>query len=214
MKEQIIYFFDPLCGWCYGFSQVIFDFKEKYNNRFEFVAIPGGMMTGDRIKPYKELTDFVTQANPRVEQISGTKFGEDYKARFLNKDCTILTDSEPPSRGLLTLRSFIPDKGIECAHWLQKSHFFQGKDYNDPELYSELASAFALDQKEFMNRYKSDEIKKNVMEEFAWVKEAGIQGFPTVVYRLENKYYLLTHGYAELNQLETTLAKALKMVSK
>ena len=33
-KETIIYIFDPLCGWCYGFSGTIVDLFNKRKDEF------------------------------------------------------------------------------------------------------------------------------------------------------------------------------------
>lgn len=210
--DQILYIFDPLCGWCYGFSQNMLEFSKKYENQCEFVPVTGGMVTGSRIAPYAEIADYIKSAHHRLEITTGATFGEAYKQNFL-EDGTALTNSEPPSRALITFRTFIPSKGIAYAHALQNAHFKDGRDYNDDSLYHDLAEVFGLDAKVFMERFHTDEIKQNVQEEFAWVKESGVQGFPTVVYRSGQKYYLLSHGYATQDTLEKSLEKAIAMIA-
>ncbi len=210
--NQILYIFDPLCGWCYGFSDNMLEFSKKHASNYEFVAVAGGMVTGERVAPYAKIADYIKGAHEKLEITTGVTFGESYKQTFLENG-TALTDSEPPCRALITFRTFIPEKGIAYANSLQKAHFKDGKDYNDESLYKDLAIKHGLDEKLFMERFHSNEIKQNVQEEFAWVKESGVQGFPTVVYRSGQKYYLLSNGYATLETLETSLEKAIKMVA-
>lgn len=211
MKDQILYIFDPLCGWCYGFSDTMLQFYQLFGQDFEFVAVPGGMVTGDRTGPISDMEDYISKAYLRVEETTGAQYGEKYLTDLLRSKTTML-DSEPPSRALITFRSFYPERAVEFAHALQKAHYFHGRDFNDESLYEELAGQFGLDAKAFMERYHDPRMKQNLQQEFAWVKESGVQGFPTVVYRSGQKYYLLAHGYAPLDNLKSSLQKAQKMV--
>ncbi len=210
--DQILYIFDPLCGWCYGFSDNMLSFYKKYSQNHEFVPVVGGMVTGSRVAPYSQIADYIKNSLPRLEVTTGTTFGDAYKQNFL-EDSEVMTNSEPPSKALVTFRTFLPDRAIEYADQLQSAHFKDGRDYNDESLYGELAAGLGLDQGAFMERYQTPEIQQNMLEEFAWVKESGVQGFPTVVYRSGSKYYLISHGYATLETLENSLQKAITMVA-
>ncbi len=210
--NQILYIFDPLCGWCYGFSSSILAFSKQYGDKYEFVPVVGGMVTGPRVAPYADMAEYIKGTIPRLEVTTGETFGEPYIKKFL-EDGSAVTDSEPPCRALITFRSFLPHRAIEFAHSLQTAHFKEGMDYNEDSLYAYLSESFGLDPKDFMERFHSKEIKQNVEEEFAWVKESGVQGFPTVVYRSGQKYYLISHGYASLETLEKSLKKAEAMVA-
>lgn len=211
MKDQILYLFDPLCGWCYGFSETMLQFYRQHHGTYEFVAVPGGMVTEQRIGPISGMEDYISKAYLQVEELTGTKYGDAYLNGLLRSRTTML-DSEPPSRATITYRSFFPDRAVEYAHKLQKAHFYAGRDYNDLSLYEDLALEFELDPAVFMERFHDERMKQNVQQEFAWVKESGVQGFPTVVYRSGQKYYMLAHGYAPLSSLNESLEKAKAMV--
>ncbi|MBZ9686939.1 hypothetical protein G9F72_011440 [Clostridium estertheticum] len=47
MKNKIYYVMDTMCGWCYGFSDVITKIHEKHKDKYDFEIIPGGMWMGD-----------------------------------------------------------------------------------------------------------------------------------------------------------------------
>lgn len=210
MKSQILYLFDPLCGWCYGFSQTMLDFYHQQKENFEFVAIPGGMITGNRIAPYHSMESFILNSYRQIEEMSGARFGEKYLQELITSDAEL--NSEPPSRALITFRSFDYDRAVPYAHALQNAHFAEGKDYNQEVLYTELAAGFGLDPEAFRERYHDERIKTNVQQEFAWVSESGVQGFPTVVLRAGRKYYMLAHGYASIGSLHQSLGKATQMI--
>jgi putative protein-disulfide isomerase len=209
-KPQILYLFDPLCGWCYGFSENINNFSGKHQDKFEVVPIPGGMVVEERVRPISSMAGYIGDALKKVEQTTGCTFGEAYKKEL--RDGDMLLDSEPPSRALITFRTFDLNRSILFAKSLQSAHYMEGKDYNDPALYRAMASSFGLDPDLFMERFNDPEMKQQVQQEFAWVRESGIQGYPTVVLRNKERYYLLTNGYASLDTLEQSLQKAMKMI--
>jgi putative protein-disulfide isomerase len=67
-KDTIFYVFDPMCGWCFGFSGVIKQAAKDYQNDFEFVAISGGMVVGEREGPIGDFADYILGAYKRVEE--------------------------------------------------------------------------------------------------------------------------------------------------
>ncbi len=211
MTKQILYLFDPLCGWCYGFSDTILKFWDKYRYQYEFVPIPGGMVIDDRVQPISAIEEYISGALENLEAKTGCVFGDAYKNGLLKSKDTIM-DSEKPSRALITFRTFNADMSMQYARELQKSHYYDGRDYNDDELYKELAEKFGIAPVPFMKRFEEEKMKQHVQQEFAWVKESGVQGFPTVVLRNDSKYYLLSNGYVPLEELEITLEKADKKI--
>lgn len=213
MQAQILYLFDPLCGWCYGFSDTIDQFSAKYKNQYEFVPIPGGMVTDDRVQPISTIETYISDAFEKVEKMTGCKFGEEYINGLLRSKL-VMMDSEPPSRALITFRTFNAQQSIAFAKALQAAHYRDGRDYNDLNLYRELSAKFGLDPDVFMSRFEEEKMKQQVQQEFAWVRESGVQGFPTVVLRNGQQYYLISNGYVTLEELEKTLEKAKARVLK
>ena len=203
-KNTIIYVFDPLCGWCYGFSSTMVDLFNKRKEEFDFEVMAGGMVTGSRVAPFSTLHNYVSGAYKRVEDMTGTKFGEPYLHQLLPSETEM--NSEPPSRAMVTFRSFKPDEMVPFAHALQKKQYLEGKDFNNPAVYKELANEFGIDANEFIKRWESDEMKHQTVQDFQWSQNAGIQGFPTVVLKNEKGYYLVSNGYRPLDELEKVIA--------
>ena len=212
MKDQILYLFDPLCGWCYGFSDTLLSFYQAKKDQYDFVTIPGGMVTGARVGPISQMEDYINKSYPQVEKMTGIKFGESYTEGLLRSKNTEL-NSEPPSRALIAFREFYPGRSVEFAHALQHSHYHEGNDYNDESVYESLARSFDIDVKAFVEHYHHTETKQKVQEAFKWVKAAGIQGFPSLVLHSGENYYMLSHGYSDQPTLESTLKKAQEMAN-
>ncbi|MFW5762224.1 MAG: DsbA family protein, partial [Cyclobacteriaceae bacterium] len=92
--HKIIYCYDALCGWCYGFSPVMEKIHQQYQQDFQFEVISGGMITGERIGPVGEVAPYIKQAYKLVENTTGVKFGDDF-LRVLNEGKAIFTSIPP-----------------------------------------------------------------------------------------------------------------------
>ncbi|WP_339786274.1 DsbA family protein [uncultured Imperialibacter sp.] len=202
-KDTIIYIFDPLCGWCYGFSGTIVDLFNKRKDEFNFEVISGGMVTGTRIAPFSSMHGYISGAYKRVEEMTGAKFGEPYLNDLLPSDMQM--NSEPPSRALVTFRSFLPDQVVPFAHALQKKQYLEGRDFADNTVYEELAAQFGLDPKAFIEKFESEEMKYQTTQDFQWSNSAGVKGFPTVVLKNDQGYYLVSNGFRPLDEVEKVI---------
>jgi putative protein-disulfide isomerase len=202
-KDTIIYIFDPLCGWCYGFSGTIVDLFNKRKEDFDFEVVVGGMITDTRIAPFSTMHSYISGAYKRVEEMTGAKFGEPYLNELLPSDT--LMNSEPPSRALVTFRSFLPDQVVPFAHELQKKQYLEGKDFGDNSVYEELATEFGLDPKAFIEKFESEEMKYETTQDFQWSTSAGVKGFPTVLLKNDHGYYLVSNGFRPLEEVEKVI---------
>lgn len=207
-QNQILYFFDPLCGWCFGFSQTMQGFYHPHKNSLEFHAIPGGMITGPRVAPYRTMEAYIKGARPRLEETTGVQFGDAYIDKIVSSE--IEMDSELPSRSLVTFRYFFPDLTMDYAHALQQKHFVEGRDYHDESVYRELAEYFKVDENLFMSRLHEDQSRFDTNQDFAWVNNAGIKGFPTVLLKSDQQYSMLSQGYTDLTALNEVLEEVLR----
>ena len=194
---------DPLCGWCYGFSNVMQQFKEKYKDTYDFQVIPGGMITGARVAPVSEMANYILGAYKRVEEYSGVTFGEPYLD--LLRAGTEISNSEPPCRAMHTFREMQPENILDFTHELQLKLFRDGKSWNDEATYKELATRFGIDPETFITATNTEESKYGTQQDFQWVQAAGISGFPCLVLQAAGKYYMLAQGYKPLEAIEEVL---------
>lgn len=203
---------DPLCGWCYGFSNVMQQLREKYKDTYDFQVIPGGMITGQRVAPVSEMADYILGAYKRVEDLAGVKFGEPYLD--LLREGTEMNNSEPPCRAIHTFREMIPEKVLSFTHQLQLKMFLEGKSWNSDDTYRELATEFDIDPDEFITNMHSEESKYGTQQDFQWVQAAGISGFPCTVVQTGGKYYMLAQGYKPLEIVEEVLTNVNKSLKE
>lgn len=92
---RFIYIYDPLCGWCYGFTPVIQQLQERNNGNMEFNILSGGMITGDNRHPFSSMAAYIQREHTNVEAMTGVKFGQAFLEKLLPSE--EIMDSENPA---------------------------------------------------------------------------------------------------------------------
>jgi putative protein-disulfide isomerase len=141
---SLLYAFDPLCGWCYGFIPAM----EALSRALPRLTIElgfGGLVTGARIRPYAESRGYIEGASERLFAVTKQKVRPAFFERVLGNSA-VVASSIPPCAALLQVRAHAPDRVLELAHALQRAHFEHGEDLNDPALYTRGAGDIAAAQ--------------------------------------------------------------------
>lgn len=194
-KLTLEYFFDPLCGWCYGFSPVIKKFYKKFRNRLDVDVISGGMIRGPRIGPLAKSADFIKQVYPVIEQRTGVVFGDAFKKELEKGDH--LLNSIPPSRALTAFKKFRQHDAILMAHEIQKSIYYYGNPPIAVNAYIDLAKKFELNVDDFREELLSEKNRQETEDDFQKAMSHGVQGFPSVLLKKEDEGILISRGYLD-----------------
>jgi len=174
----LLYFFDPLCGWCYGFSPVIKQLYDATKRRAQWDILAGGMVVGDRIGPIGRISGFLKNALPRVEGTTGVTFGEAFTTEVLDRGTLILSSVEP-SRALQAVKILAPDRAMAFAAGLQRALYDEGRDVTNMGVLGEVAESVRVVG--FELEYMKVETYDQTLEEFRLVSDLGVTGFPTLI---------------------------------
>jgi len=208
---EIIYVFDVLCGWCFGFSPVMQEFYKK-NPDLKFTVISGGLVTGSRVGPMSNMASYIEKAIPGLEKTTGVKVGEEFKRQL--KLGVRIQNSLTPAIALCILKEMLPDKQVQLAHALQQIYFVAGKDLENEDTYAEVAKSFDLDEVEFRRKMADPRYENMATEEFEQAKKWGITGFPAVILNRGDSLIAISNGYTTFSNLEKRLERAKEMQIK
>jgi len=211
-KMKLLYVYDALCGWCYGFGPVVEKIEKDFNGSVEVEIISGGMVMGDRVAPVGNMAGYILNAIPRVEKTTGIQFGQPYID--LLKEGSYVTSSEKPSVALCVYKSFTNEKSVEYGHAIQTSFYKYAKDLNNDSLYADLAAGFNINRAEFLKRMQDSTYLKQAQEEFKRAANLGVTGYPTLLVKQEKGYAKITEGYTGYESIEKFLRKNLPAEAK
>lgn len=202
MKTKIYYVMDTMCGWCYGFSDVITKIQEKYKDVYDFDILPGGMWTGDNVKRMNSsLGEYIKGHNVRVEQLTGQKFGEGFNKNVLESDSVVL-DSFPGSKALVLIQKIKKEVAFSFLKKIQEAFFVEGKDMSNFEVYAEIAESFGISREEFEKEFFSEALTQETYEYFDMVSSMGVASFPTVIAVEGNQGTIISQGYTSFDELD------------
>ncbi len=203
-KTTVLYVFDPLCGWCYGFSPVMVKLYENYKDNIEFDVISGGMVVGDRIGPLGEKAAYIREAYKVVEQKMGVKFGDEYVNKVLAEGTAIQT-SIPASKLLVAFKSLDDSQGILFAHELQNALYIDGVHPDNMEGLLEKCDTFGVNKTEILTIAMNEQVEAAMNHDFELSSKLGVTGFPTVFVIKDNAINVIARGADSYENVSTRL---------
>ena len=211
MKPTIIYCYDAYCGWCYGFSPVIKNLWQRYNQAFDFETLSGGMIPENATRHIGAIASYIRDAYKTVEEMTGIKFGEDFLWHINNPDKSDwFPNSEMPAIAMAIFREKFPAATIGFAGDLQEALYSEGRDLTDKEAYRHLLEKYDMDADDFFSKLADPAYKEKAHYDFSLVKQLGVTGFPCVFLQLEeSKLYMIARGFSDLASIEKRISNIL-----
>ncbi len=207
MRNQIIYFFDPICGWCYGFSDHFYAFYRSHKEDYDFRVVTGGMVRGDNARPIGKKAEYLKEAYPRVQELSGATFGEPFLQR-LDEGSTVF-GSDIPSLVFHSITSKYPDREVEAARAVQRAIYLDGIDPMNLNEYVTMSGQFDFENDEIVSLAESKDVQDKYESDLYSTQQFGIKGFPFVVVQLDGEYYQIARGFRTSEELNEVLTKAI-----
>lgn len=205
---RFIYIYDPLCGWCYGFTPVIQQLQERDNGNMEFNILSGGMITGDNRQPFSSMATYIQREHTNVEAMTGVKFGQAFLEKLLPSE--EIMDSEKPSIALTVFKQYQPENAITFAHDMQVALNYNGQSLNNDSTYRALIKKFSLPEDEFISRLHDEHYRYETNQEFQLIQNWGITGYPAAILDTGKQLYLCARGFTTLDKLEETIENILR----
>lgn len=209
-KPTLIYVYDPMCGWCYGFSNVFKTFRTKHADKFDYEIISGGMVTGNREGFIgDDLAKYIESAYQRVENASGSKYGEAYLDKLKKRQLWL--SSTKPSMALEAFKKHRYQDAIDFAATVQNAYFVDGKDLRDDNLYGPIVERFGIKKEAFFKTLNDPKTKEATENGYIAATNYGVKGFPTMLLLHKGKYYKVMDGFVDLASLEQNISKVIKL---
>lgn len=200
---RFIYVYDPLCGWCYGFTPVVMQFQQLHSGAMEFDILSGGMIVGDNRHPFSTMAAYIQREHTNVEEMTGVKFGTAFLEKLLPSE--EMMDSEKPSVALTVFKAYQPENAISFAHDMQHALNYDGLSLNLDTTYRKLIRKYSLPEDEFIDRLHNEHLRYETNQEFQLVQNWGITGFPAAILDTGKQLYLCARGYTPLDRLQQTV---------
>ena len=199
---HLIYFSDPMCSWCYGFSPVIEQVRRAYGDALPIRVVMGGLRPGSETPMTSERAAELAGHWTHVHEASGLPFDP----AAINREGFVY-DTDPAARAVVVARREGQDVALRYLAAAQRAFYAEGRDVTSGEVLGELAADLGLDRDRFLADWGDEAAKSETWGDYAVSQRAGVTGFPTLVGgpNAEGVYGVVTRGYASGEQVLTIL---------
>ena len=201
---HLVYFADPMCSWCWGFSPVIEAIEQRFGADLPIRLVLGGLRPGTE-EPLTDAGKAEIQTHwDHVHEASGQKFDHAFFARE-----RFVYDTEPSSRAVVVMRRHSMATALAGLHRIQVAFYADNRDVTDLNELTAIAAELGLPADAFRAEMHSDAAKQETLQDFALAQRAGIRGFPTLIAGVgrNDQYDLITNGYQRLELIVSALEK-------
>jgi putative protein-disulfide isomerase len=193
--EELVYGFDPLCGWCFAFRPTMRAITKAHPD-VPMRVLYGGLVLGERVRPIAADREYLLRGLEEVRRRSGVVAGE----RFYNgllAEGTYVSNSEPPCRAMYVMQQLAPERVYAFADALPDAYYSQGLPLDSETVLGDLAAAQGVERATFLDLWRSDEAKAGTQTAFTRARAAGVTMYPTLFYRRGENILLIGRGFIE-----------------
>lgn len=189
---KVHYFFDPLCGWCYGIASLI---KAAAALPQVEMHLHGGCLWPRPTVLPASVRKQIRMADARVGQLSGQPYGERYLNELLPSDGMVL-HSQPTTAAVLSAGALRPGADLEMLRAIQSAHYVDGEHVIEADTLERLAARIGLDVNAFRASLDPDATDAHMAQSQRLMQRLGVGGFPAVFIEREGHFSELSpQGY-------------------
>lgn len=204
--NRLIYVMDPMCSWCWGFAPVAEALiQQALAAGVRTHIVLGGLRSGTGAALDPVTRDYIVKHWTAVHEATGQPF------RF--EDALpdgFVYDTEPACRAVVAVRELAPELCWPLVKLISHAFYAQGSDVTRAAQLVPLAEAAGVPRIEFAEAFDNVATLDRTQADFAWARDLGIAGFPTLLAERDGQLALLTNGYQPLKDLAPLLARWLE----
>ncbi|WP_372786178.1 DsbA family protein [Phenylobacterium sp.] len=207
---HLIYFSDPMCSWCYGFSPVIADIRETFGRALPVRVVMGGLRPGTETPMTEEAKLEIADHWTHVHEATGLPFNGAGMSRP-----GFVYDTDPAARAVVAARRDGEEMAAAFLGRAQRAFYAEGRDVTTGEVLADLADELGLDRQSFLETWAAPETKEETWRDYAISQRAGVTGFPTLVAgpNPDGVYGVVTRGFAPGEQVVGILKEWLDRIA-
>ena len=187
---KVHYFYDPLCGWCYGATPLIEALNDS--DAFELIYHPGGMVNRQAIET--TFRQHILHSDEAIAEKTGALFGEAYKARIGSAEAVVF-DSYIVARAVLVAE----EMGLNTLTTLkavQAAHYQQGRQIELLDILKDLAVQYGLNASVWLDKMilAESEVSEVIHETRKLMRQFQVNGYPALIAEFNGEWLALPHS--------------------
>lgn len=195
-RPELVYAYDPLCGWCYGFHPELDKVRAALEDRVHWSIVCGGLATGSHERPIGETSAYIRRGVADVEKRTGVKFGEPFLQGVLDRGLWV-SRSEPGCRAVLTIQRLWSDKVFPFAEELSRAFYRDGLVPDGVETMRTVAERVGFEPATLLAEWDTPSARRTTQEHMAATRALGVTVYPSLFIRREDGLSRIFEGWRD-----------------
>ncbi len=201
---SLYYIHDPMCSWCYAFSQSWTALQKDLPANIQVVYLLGGLAP-DTTEPMPAATQkSIQQAWQRIEQtVPGVRFNWDFWSRN-----TPIRSTYPACRAILAARKQRAESETAMIRAIQTAYYQHAMNPSLTETLQQCAREIGLDAEVFASDLASPGIEQALQREIQQARSMDVYSYPSLRLIRNNVVFPIAVDYrdhramlAEINRI-------------
>ena len=180
-KPTLLYIYDPMCSWCWGYRSTWITLQEKLSETIAVKYLVGGLAEDSNQPMPDSMQHFLQQTWQKIAE----QLGCDFNFEFWSK-CKPRRSTYPACRAVIAARAHGVEQQMYYA--IQQGYYLQAKNPSDNSTLIDMASSIGLDRTAFEEALTSEYVEQQLMTEISYVRQLPINGFPSLVLANNNQF--------------------------
>lgn len=189
---HLVYFADPMCSWCWGFSPVVEAIRRRFGSALPIRLVLGGLRPGTT-RPMDAAAK--TDIRAHWDHVRAAT-GQPFDFGFFDRP-EFIYDTDPAARAVVVARRAGMETALDRLRRIQHAFYAENRDVTDEAVLANLAEEAGEDRDAFIAAFRAEEAKTATWRDYGISHRAGIDGFPALVASdgTGNAYAPVARGY-------------------
>ncbi len=195
---HLVYFADPMCSWCWGFSPVIEAIETDADLALPIRLVMGGLRPGTT-EPLSEPAKAEIGSHwDHVHEASGQPFDHAFFARE-----GFVYDTDPAARAVVVMRRAGMSRALAGLRRIHAAFYAENRDVTRLDELAAIAVELGFSDAEFRDAMQSNAARQETWQDYALSQGAGVRGFPTLIAGTgqDTPYALVTSGFQPMDAI-------------
>ena len=208
MSATLIYCYDPMCSWCWGFQPVwkalqsaLTPYIEKGDIQIQ--PMLGGLAVDSNAPMPLPMQTKLAGVWRQIESQLGTEFNHDFW-----QDCQPRRSTYPACRACLVAR----DQNLESemAAQIQQAYYLRAQNPSDLDTLTQCASKIGLKEEGFLKAMAHCQKEEILEQEVQIARQLGLHSFPSLALMRANKLIPIQIDYLDADKMLAQILVALE----
>ncbi len=201
-ERYLMYFADPMCSWCWGFSPAIDHIQKDFGDDLPVRLVMGGLRPGN-VSTMSE--DDKRQKRHHWEQVHAAS-GQPFNFDFFERE-GFVDNTEPACRAVVAARTLEKAKAIPMMKAVQHAYYIENRDVTDGDELCRIAAEVGFDEDAFRKTFEDTDTMDETRRDFWLAQNTGVSGFPTLIAVDGGQAQAVTIGFSPAENIVPALAQ-------